>query len=163
MKVSIIAATSSNRVIGKNAGLPWYLPADLKFFKELTLGHAIVMGRRTYETIGRPLPGRRNVVVTRQTGLKFEGIEVVHSLREAMDLLKGETEVFIAGGGEIYRRALDLADRIYLTLIHAEIEGDTWFPEFDESAWELVERTDRRADEKNRYDYSFLVYERRFC
>jgi len=163
MKVSIIAAMSSNRVIGKNAGLPWYLPADLKFFKELTLGHAIVMGRRTYETIGRPLPGRRNVVVTRQTGLKFEGIEVVHSLREAMDLLKGETEVFIAGGGEIYRRALDLADRIYLTLIHAEIEGDTWFPEFDESAWELVERTDRRADEKNRYDYSFLVYERRFC
>ncbi len=161
MRVSIIAAMSLNRIIGKDKGLPWYMPTDLKYFKEKTLGHAIVTGRKTFETVGFPLPKRRNVVVTRQKDFTVENVEVVHSINEALDLLKDEEEVFIAGGGEIYRQSLDSADRIYLTIIHHEIEGDTFFPEFDETKWILVDQEDCFTDKKNRYDYSFLVYERK--
>jgi dihydrofolate reductase len=161
MRISIIAAMSINRVIGKGDGLPWHLPADLRYFKEKTMDHAVIMGRRTFDTVGKPLPGRRNIVVSHRRDLVIEGAEVVHSVLEALKGLPGEEEVFIAGGGEIYRQSLDLADRLYLTMIHAEFEGDTFFPEFDETNWRLTSRTDQPSDERNPWEYSFLVYDRK--
>jgi dihydrofolate reductase len=161
MKVSMIAAMGANRAIGLRGSLPWHLPADLRFFKQKTWGHVVIMGRKTFESVGKPLPGRRNLVVSRKDDFRPEGVEVAGSLEEALDLAAGEGEVFICGGAEIYRRALDCADRIYLTLIHQSFEADTFFPEFDPSLWRERERIDRDPDERNPYPYSFVVYERR--
>jgi dihydrofolate reductase len=160
MRVSLIVAVSTNGVIGRDGDLPWRMPEDLKRFKSLTMGHHLVVGRKTWEEVGQPLPGRMMVVVTRARDFQVAGVTVVHSLQEALDVAHNDDEVFIAGGGEIYRQALPLADRLYLTRIHAEIEGDTTFPEFDQSEWRLVEREDHDADERNPYPYSFIVYEK---
>lgn len=163
MRVTLIAAVAENGTIGRGGALPWHLSADLRRFKRLTLGHHLVVGRKTFEAIGRPLAGRKMVVVTRRRTYRPDGVEVAGSLEEALEraAAAGEDEVFIAGGGEIYRQSLPLAQRLHLTRVHARIPGDTRFPPLDETAWEMVEREDHAADEKNPYPYSFLVYERR--
>ena len=163
MTVSLIVAVSENGVIGRDGGLPWHLPADLKHFKRTTMGHHLIIGRRTWEEVGKPLPGRTMVVVTRSRHFAPEGAQVVRSVEQALDLAAEDDEPFIGGGSQIYRLALarDLVDRIYLTRIHAEVEGDTFFPEFNLDDWELVSEEHRDADEKNEFDYSFLVYDRK--
>lgn len=159
MRVSLIVAVALNRVIGLNNGLPWKLSEDLKRFKRLTMGHHLVMGRRTYESVGKPLPGRENVVVTRSRDYAPEGVTVAHSVEEAL-ALDHDDEMFIAGGAEIFAAALPFVERAYLTLVHAEPPGDTFFPEVDWSQWKLVERHDHPADQKNDYAYSFVTYDR---
>lgn len=163
MTVSLIVAVSSNGVIGRGGDLPWYLPADLKHFKRTTMGHHLIIGRRTWEEVGKPLPGRTMVVVTRIRRLAPEGAQVVRSVEQALELAAADDEPFIGGGSQIYTIALagDLVDRIYLTRIHAEVEGDTFFPDFDLDEWELISEEHHEADEKNEFDFSFLVYERR--
>jgi len=163
MTVSMIVAVSSNGVIGRDGGLPWYLPADLKHFKRTTMGHHLIIGRRTWEELGKPLPGRTMVIVTRSRQFAPDGATVVGSLEQALELTAADDEPFIGGGAQIYRLALarDLVDRIYLTRIHAEVEGDTFLPEIDFANWGLVSDEDYEADEKNEYPYSFLIYERR--
>ena len=160
MRLSIIAAMSLNRVIGRDNRLPWHLPADWAHFKKLTMGHCLLMGRKTLESIGRPLPGRTTVVLTRQREYASPGVRVTHSLEEALRMVSGD-EVFIAGGAEIYRQTLPRAERLYLTVIQATLEGDTYFPEFDEADWQLVSQQDYPANSKNPYPYTFLVYERK--
>ena len=164
MRISIIAVLASNGVIGRDNRLPWHLGTDLKRFKALTTGHHLVMGRKTFESLGKPLPGRTTVVITRQKAFSAPpGVVVVASIDEALRVAgqRGDDEVFIAGGGEIYRQALHLADRMYLTRIHAEVEGDTTFPEFDDvSEWNLTDSEHFEADENNDYPFSFLTYER---
>jgi dihydrofolate reductase len=151
---------SENRVIGRNNALPWHLPADMKFFKTLTMGHTVIMGRKTFDTMGKPLPGRRNVVVTRDPSWRREGVEVAAGLDRAVELASGETEVFVAGGAEIYRQALECAARIYLTVVHTEIAGDAYFPAIDLSEWALVSEKTHSADERNAFAMSFRRYER---
>lgn len=163
MRVSIIAAVTTNGVIGRDQGLPWRQSTDLKRLKALTMGHHYVQGRKTYDTVGRPLPGRINIVVTRQPDFAAPGIVVVHTLDEALRIAQaaGDEEPFIAGGAQIFQQALHRADRMYLTRIHAEVEGDTFFPEFDDvSEWQLTDAEHFEADEKNQYPYSFLTYDR---
>ena len=160
MRLSIIAAMSANRVIGSNNDLPWRLPEDWKRFKSLTMGHHLIMGRKTFESIGQPLPGRTTVVITRQTGYAPEGVLVAHSVEQALQMAAGDDEVFVAGGAQIYQQMLPRADRMYLTSIDAEFEGDTYFPEFEESDWELISEEGYAQDEKNPYPYTFLTYER---
>jgi dihydrofolate reductase len=159
MIVSIVVAISQNHAIGKDNKLLWYLPKDLKHFKEITTGHTVIMGRKTYESVGKPLPNRRNIIITRQQ-VNIEGCEVVNSVEAALALCKDEAEVFIVGGAEIYRQALHLTDRIYLTLIHENFEGDTYFPEIKADLWKETERQDHEPDEKNLLPYSFITYER---
>jgi len=167
MKVSLIVAVSENGVIGKDNDLIWHLPKDMKFFKETTQGHHVIMGRKNFESIPhkfRPLPNRTNVIITRQSDYKAEGCLVVNSVEESIEMAKqnGDTEPFIIGGGQIYKIALEqnLVDRIYLTRIHHVFEGDTFFSELN-SDWEEVKREDCFADEKNKYDYSFIVLEKK--
>ena len=163
MKITLIAALSTNNVIGRDNQVPWRQSADMKRYKALTMGHHLITGRRTYESVGRPLPGRTTVVVTRSPDFRAEGVVVAHSLDDALRIAAaaGEDEAFINGGAEVYAQSLHRADRMQLTRIHAEIEGDTFFPEFDDvSEWRLVDSEHYEADEKNEYPYSFLVYER---
>jgi len=162
MTVSLIVAVSSNGVIGRDGGLPWHLPADLKHFKRTTMGHHLIIGRRTWDEVAKPLPGRTMVVVTRSRNFAPEGAQVVRSVEEALELAASDDEPFIGGGSQIYRIALacDLVDRVYLTRIHAEVEGDTLFSNFDLDEWELASEEHYESDEKNEYPYSFLVYER---
>jgi dihydrofolate reductase len=160
MIVSLLAAMAENRVIGRNGGLPWHLPDDLKRFKRLTLDHTVVMGRKTFDEIKRPLANRRNVVVTRSSEWSAPGVTVVPNLAEALALGATEDEVFVIGGGEIFQLALPRADRLYLTVVHAEVEGDTWFPRFDEAAWVLEEDVYHPADERHAYPFSFRTYRR---
>ena len=157
MKISIIVAMAENRVIGRDNGLPWHLPADLKHFKAITMGKPIIMGRKTWESIGRPLPGRINIVVTRTPNFMADGCVVVHSIEEA---LAGHDEAMVIGGAEFYRQVLPQATTLYLTLVHDVFDGDTFFPELDEQAWREVERSDFAADEKNPHAYSFIRLER---
>lgn len=161
MTISIIAAMSLNAVIGRNGGLPWKLSSDLKRFKQRTMGHHLLMGRKTFEAIGRPLPGRTTIVISRVKPAVPRGVLAAQSLEEALELTRPDDEVFIAGGGQIYALALERASRMYLTLVHAEIEGDTYFPKYDESRWKLVERDDHAADGANEYPFSFLTFDRR--
>ena len=156
---SIIVAMAENRTIGIDNTLPWHLSADLKKFREVTTGHTIIMGRKTYDSIGRPLPKRRNIVITRQEGLDIEGCEVVNSIEEALKLSEGE-KAFIIGGEQIYRQSLDLVDELYITKVQVEVQGDAWFPEFDESSWQLVEEEKFTADEKNDHNFAFQVYKK---
>lgn len=151
---------SENRVIGFNNKLPWHLPADLKHFRRLTSGHPVIMGRKNYESIGKPLADRVNIVVTRKLDFLAPGCLVTHSLDEAMTSVGNDRDIFIIGGAEIYREAFDRANRIYLTLIHARIEGDTYFPEFDEPPWREVSREHHESDENNPYAFSFITYVR---
>ncbi|MGB5990058.1 MAG: dihydrofolate reductase [Marinifilaceae bacterium] len=159
MKVSIIVAAAENNAIGKDNQLICRLSADLKRFKSLTMGHHIIMGRKTYESIGRPLPGRRSVIISRNKDYKQEGCVVVHSLEEAFAICNDE-EVFVIGGGEIYNQAFPLASNLYLTRMNSHIEGDTFIPEVKASEWNEVFREDLQKDEKNECDYSFINYER---
>jgi dihydrofolate reductase len=162
MLISIIAAMGRNRAIGHKNTLPWRLPTDLQRFKQLTLGHHILMGRKTFESIGRPLPGRTSIIITRQPDFLVEGCLIAHSLDGAIDLAKsrGEQEAFIIGGAEIYAQALSTADRMYLTLVEAEPEADAFFPAFDENAWEKSAEEIVGADEKNQYLMIFLTLNR---
>src|SRR5262245_34417781 len=147
--VSLVAAMAENRVIGRGGQLPWRLPADLKYFKQLTVDHTVIMGRKTFDEIKRPLDNRRNVVVTRNKEFRPHGVTVVPSLKEALALGATEEEVFVIGGGEIFKAALPLASRIYLTVVHAQVEGDTFFPRFEEDAWVLSAEESHPADDKN--------------
>lgn len=164
MRVSIIAAMARNQVIGRNNQLPWRLPADLKHFKQLTMGKPLIMGRKTYESIGRPLPGRTNIVVTRDEQFSAEGMIVVHTLnsalREAEAHLDESGEAMVMGGADIYYQYLPRADRMYLTLVELEVAGDAHFPAYVPDEWELVEVTRHEADEKNPYPYQFLTFDR---
>ncbi len=167
MKLALIVAMAENRVIGINNNLPWHLSEDLKYFKRVTMGKPIIMGRKTFESIGKPLPGRANIVVTRNTDYQVEGIKVVHSLAEAKTLcesitmIDGVEEAMVIGGAELYQQALELADRLYLTYVHAEVSGDAFFPEFKQADWEEIASEDFQAVEPNIYDYSFTVLERK--
>lgn len=161
MRRSIIVAMSLDRVIGRDNGLPWRLPEDLKRFKRLTLGHHLLVGRKTFESIGRPLPGREMVVITRRDDYRPEGVRLAHSIDEALGIASaaGDDEAFIGGGAEIFRATLDLADRIYLTLVRATIAGDTLFPEFDRESWTIIAQEDRDPDGANPHPLSFITYE----
>ena len=164
MKVSIIVATSLNHAIGKDNQLLWHLPADLKFFKTTTMGCPVVMGRKTFQSIGRTLPGRQNVVITRDKTFNADGqydLTVVGSIDEALVKLHSEKEVFIIGGGEIYKQSIDSVDTIYITLVHTVIDGDVYFPEIDKSKFDLVWEEKHLADEKNKFDYTFQKFERK--
>ncbi len=161
MKISLIAALSENQVIGRDNSLPWRLPADLAYFKRRTMGHHLVMGRRTFESLVAPLPGRTMIVLTRKRNYRAKGTRVARSWDEALRFCPQGEEVFIAGGAEIYQLALPRADALYLTRVHARFEGDTYFPDVDWSLWQLTGREDHKADERNRYAYSFEVWERK--
>lgn len=158
--ISIIVAVAENNVIGKDNDLIWHLPRDMKHFKETTTGHFIIMGRKTFESNGRPLPNRTNVIITRDKDFKAEGCVVVYSLEEALKLAKDDPEAFIIGGGVIYKIALSLADRIYLTKIHQSFEGDTYFPELDMNEWAEISCQDFEPDEKNKYPFSIIILDR---
>ncbi len=160
MILSLIAAVSKNNVLGKDNQLIWHLPADLRHFKNITSGHTIIMGRKTFDSIGKPLPNRRNIVVTRQRDFQPEGCEVFNNLQRAIDACIGEEEAFIVGGAEIYKQSMDAADKIYLTRIDKLFEGDAFFPEFSLSEWRLSKYERHHADEKNQYEYSFSEFER---
>lgn len=162
-RVSFMLALDENNLIGKDGGLPWHLPRDLKYFKEKTLSHSVIMGRKTFEATGKPLPGRRNIVVTRRADYAPEGVEVARSIETALELTRGEEEVFIIGGAEICRLALaqDLADRMYLTRIHAAFDGDVYFPEVDWSAWNETRAEFAPADAANKWDCTFYVFDRK--
>jgi len=159
MPINIVVATSLNNAIGKNNKLLWHLPADLKHFKELTNGHTVIMGRKTYDSIGKPLPNRRNIVVTRQN-IKIDGCKTVNSIKAAIDWCQGEQEIDIIGGAEIYRQALPFANRIFLTIVQQNFEADTWFPELDSNLWQQISRYDYEPDAKNNLAYSFITLER---
>ena len=167
IRLSLMVAKASNRVIGRNNKLPWYLPNDLKYFKQVTFGKPVIMGRKTWDSLGKPLPGRTNIVITRQAGFQAEGAKVVATLDEAVTLaenvafIEGQDEAVVMGGAEIYALALPKTDRLYLTEVHAEVDGDTWFPEYDTSEWKEIGREDFPAEGPNPYDYSFVVYERK--
>lgn len=156
--ISIIVARSENSAIGLAGGLPWHLSADLKRFKRLTVGHTVVMGRKTYESIGRPLPQRRSIVISRSRDFTPEGVEVVASFDAALRATAGEDEVFIVGGSSIYELALPITDRLYVTQVHTDMEGDVFFPPFDTSRWKLADESSRQLDEKSGLEYSFLIY-----
>jgi dihydrofolate reductase len=160
MIVTIVVAISENNAIGKNNQLLWYLPADLKHFKNITTGHTVIMGRKTYDSVGKPLPNRRNIIITRQD-ITIEGCEVVKSIEDALALSTGEEEVFIVGGAEIYKQSIHLTNRIYLTIVHQKFDADSFFPEINYDEWQQTEREDRQPDEKNKLPYSFITLERR--
>ena len=159
-RIALIAALAENRVIGRKNRLPWRLPADLRRFKSVTMGKPVIMGRKTYESIGKPLPGRSNIVVTRDPDYRAQGCQVVHSLDQALEAGAGHAEVMVIGGAELYRQALGRAQRMYLTLVRAEVEGDTLFPDIEPQQWRELERESHRADEKNQYDYDFVILQR---
>jgi len=158
MIISIIAAMDENNLIGNAGKLPWYLPADLAHFKAITLGKPIVMGRKTYDSIGKPLPERHNIIITRQKDLKIEGVTVVHSLEDAMRAAGEVEELMIIGGANLYKQALPLTNRLYITLVHTKATGDTYFPEWNPDEWEEASREDHKPDDKNKYPYSFITY-----
>lgn len=159
-RLSLIAAMDENRLIGSDNTLPWHLPADLAFFKRTTMGKPIVMGRKTYDSIGKPLPGRRNIVVSRNPNLHLPGCDVAVSVEQAMGLCRQDMEVMLIGGASLYAQTIDRAEALYITLIHARFTGDTWFPDFDSAVWKTRFRQDFEADHNNDYAYSFLKYVR---
>ena len=158
--IAIIVAKADNNVIGSKNDLPWYLPADLKHFKNVPLGHAVVMGRNTFQSIldrlHKPLPGRENIVLTRDNTFAYEGVRVIHTVDDINQL----DDVFIIGGAEVYKQTIDLADTLYVTEVHAAIDGDVVFPDIDD-AWTESSREHHKSDEKNQYDYDFVTYKRR--
>jgi len=166
VRISLIVAAAENGVIGKNNDMPWKISSDLQYFKKTTMNKPIIMGRKTFESIGKPLPGRTNIVITRDTGFGAEGVITAHSAQMALEVaksiaeVKGHKEVMVIGGAQIYELCLPEADRLYLTRIHAEIEGDTYFPELKASQWLEYSREDHYAGEKDSHDYSFIVLDR---
>ncbi len=158
--LAIVVAVAENGVIGRDNGLPWHLPEDLKHFKAVTMGKPLLMGRRTYESIGRPLPGRLNIVLTRAADWSTPGVEVVHDLTTALGRAGAVPEVAVIGGAELFRETLPIARRIHLTRVHADIDGDTFMPPIDWSAWREVGRTRQEADARNAHPMSFITLER---
>lgn len=156
--ITIIAAVAKNNALGKDNQLIWHLPADLKRFKKVTLGHHIIMGRKTFESLGKPLPNRTTIIITRNTNYYAEGCIVVNSLEEAINTAKVDENPFILGGAEIYKQALEIADVLDLTLVHYKFEADVFFPKIDFNNWKEMSREDFKADDKNKYDYSFVKY-----
>lgn len=159
--LSIIVAMASNRTIGINNSLPWRCPEDLKHFKSLTMGHHMIMGRKTFDSIGKPLPGRTTVIVTRNRNLKIEGCIVAHSLENAIAASSGDEETFVVGGAELYAQALPLADTLYITEIRHEVKGDAHFPEFDMNAWQEIARERHSQSEPQPLEYHFVTYRRK--
>lgn len=159
--LTLIAAAGENNEIGKDSDLVWHLPDDFKRFKRLTTGHHIIMGRKTFDTFPQPLPDRTHVVITRKENFKKEGIVSVHSLERALEFCQGDPQPFIVGGGEIYKMAIDVADKIELTRVHGTFEADTFFPEIDTEKWELVNEELHKKDDKHKYEFSYLTYLRR--
>ncbi|RKR85248.1 dihydrofolate reductase [Mucilaginibacter gracilis] len=156
MYITIVVAIASNYAIGKNNQLLWHLPKDLKHFKDITAGGTVIMGRKTFDSVGKPLPKRRNIIITRQN-ITIDGCEVVNSLDAAIALCKDEQEVFIVGGAEIYRQAMHICNRIYLTIVHHAFDADTFFPEIAYKEWKETEREDHETDEKHAFSYSFIT------
>lgn len=163
MIVSILVAVAENGVIGASGTLPWHLPADFRRVKRLTTGHTLIMGRKTFESIGKPLPGRRSIVLSRDPQFRADGVDLASSLEQALRMAEaaGESEVFVFGGAEVFRRALALADRLDLTVVHARVEGDVRFPDWDPSAWRLVADERQPRDRRHAHDYSFRTFVRR--
>lgn len=163
MIISLIVAMDEKRGIGKAGKLPWRLSSDLRRFRELTMGHHMIVGRKTFESIGKPLPGRQMIVVTRDASFKADGCLVAGSVQSALAAAqeRGETEAFVIGGAEIYTQTLDVADRVYLTQVHAEVDADTFFPEIDPDAWIEKERSLHPADEKSQYAFTFRLLEKK--
>jgi dihydrofolate reductase len=159
-RISIIVAMAKNRVIGANGTIPWHLPEELKRFKTLTMGHHIIMGRKTWESIGRLLPGRETVIVTRQPGYSVPGAKVAHSLSDAIIASGDDKEIFVIGGAELFRESLTLADRMYLTIVDTVVAGDTYMPEFDAGSWREVSSDPVAADAKNRHAFTLRTYDR---
>lgn len=159
---SIIVAKAKNNVIGKDNDLVWHLPADQKYFRKTTMGHYVIMGRKTFESLPKPLPGRVNIIVTTRESYKIEGAVVYNSLEDAFKLAEsqGQKEIFILGGGEIYQKTLGVADKLYITEIDQDFEGDTTFPEIDPGLWQETSRTRYNADEENPHNFDFVIYER---
>ena len=157
MIISLIVAMDENRAIGVNNRIPWHLPDDLKRFKTLTMEHHIIMGRKTYESISNPLPGRTKVIITRQQHYQPDGCLVVHSVDEAIDLVenRGETEAFIIGGGEIFKQSLELADRIYLSIVHTTVQAEIYFPQLDELQWTEIESSHHPVDQTHQFPYTY--------
>ncbi|MBL0270360.1 MAG: type 3 dihydrofolate reductase [Chitinophagaceae bacterium] len=162
MTISLIVAAANNNAIGKEGGMPWHLPNDLRHFKNLTWGMPVVMGRKTFESLGKPLAGRKNIVISRQQGWSAPGAVVVKSIEDALFVAREADmkEVMVIGGGEIYKSLFDRAKRIYLTRVEAEPDADTFFPVIDPQQWHLMSQKNHEADEKNAYNYSFQVWER---
>ncbi len=160
MKVSMIVAASANNVIGTNAGMPWHLREDLRRFKEITMGKPMIMGRLTFESIGKALPGRRSIVITRQVDYQRAGVEVVTTPDAALELAGDAEEVMIIGGGEVYEQLLPITDRIYLTRVHAEFDGDTFFPEINEDEWQIVSSEPLPPNDERPFSISFQTLER---
>jgi len=158
--LSLIVATDQENGIGKNNQLLWHLPNDLKFFKKTTSGHTVIMGRKTFDSIGKPLPNRRNLIITRKEDLKIEGVEIFNSLEDALKACIKEEQTFIIGGGEIYREALPFVDHIYLTKVHHQFNADTFFPTLDAINWKVTFKEDHYKDDKHAFDYSFLILKR---
>ena len=160
--ISLIAAIGKNNELGKNNTLVWSMPTDLKYFRKTTSGHPVIMGRKTFESIGRPMPNRRNIVITRDQNYKKDGIEVVHSLEEALNLVPHKKEeIFIIGGAEIYKQAMPIADKLYITHIEAEDkDADAFFPEIIPIVWNEISREERKKDGKNSFNYTFSVYKK---
>lgn len=163
MLISAITAVSQNNVIGLNNSLPWHLSADMKFFKKTTMGHVVVLGRKSYEAFGKAYPGRTNIVITRQKDFHLPDARVVHSVEAALEQARSleKEEIFILGGAQIFEQSLPLVDRIYLTRIYENFEGDTFFPKIDFDEWELVKEEQHEPDEKNIYKYSFQTWDRK--
>jgi dihydrofolate reductase len=158
--ISLIVAMDENRLIGNDNQLPWHLPADLAFFKRTTMGKPIVMGRKTFESIGKALPGRRNIVITRDPAFSADDCEVVNSVDSALACCAGEAEVMLIGGASLYQQTITRATRMYITRIHHRFEGDTWFPEFEDNDWKVENAQDFDADQRNPFAYSFVKYVR---
>ncbi|MCF6167219.1 dihydrofolate reductase [Lutibacter sp.] len=158
--ITIIAAVAENNALGKDNKLIWHLPADLKRFKKVTANHHVIMGRKTFESLGKPLPNRTNIIVTHNTNFSAENCIVVNSLQQALKAVKNDENPFILGGAEIYKQAIEIADKLDITFVHHKFEADVFFPEIDKSVWKETRREHFDADEKNKYDYSFVTFER---
>jgi dihydrofolate reductase len=161
MKLSLIVAMAENRTIGLNKEMPWHLSADLKKFKKITMGHPIIMGRKTFESIGKPLPGRKNIIISRNSNYLQEGCEVFNSLDSALESCSKEEEIFVIGGATLYESILEKSDRLYITEIKKSFAGDTWFPEFDQNQWSEYQREDIDNDVSVDFSYSFVTYDRK--
>ena len=161
MRLSIVVAMDDNHLIGKGNGLPWHLPADLAFFKKITTGNSILMGRKTYDSISKPLPNRRNIVITRNPDISIPGCEVVDSIEKALSITQDEEEVMVIGGANLFEQLLPDVSRLYITHIEGKLEGETYFPHYDENDWLEVSRESHQPDEKNKYAYQFSIMDRK--
>jgi len=159
-KITLIVAAAENNAIGKGNRMPWHLPNDFKYFKEKTLNHSVVMGRKTFESIGKPLPERRNIVMTKNTNYLHEEVDVANNIDELLLYCRDEREIFIIGGAEIYKQTLPLAHKVLLTRVHTTVDGDAFFPELPANEWKLISTEKHEKDDRHAFDYTFEVYER---